>query len=567
MLGGGNPSPTDVVGLDAGVTVISAGQYHNCALVGSEVKCWGDNALGQLGDGSTWDKPIPTIVAGLGADVVSIGAGAWHSCALTATGSISCWGWNFYGQLGNGGRNYGLPGDVLVDALASSATTDGDAASHSVASDASGRFLVFESNATTLSPELDSNGATDIYVRDLELNTTRRVSLDNAGGQISAASIEPSVSADGQRVVFVTEDAAVSKVAGESKSMRAKRLKSSTFGVYLRNMVSNSTFRASLGVAALPRGSGTEPTLSASGNAIIYTGLVIDPNMGKPGPQVIHVPINYAANGDPVVGQPRCVSCKAVTVSGQDVASTNADGESRNAVVSADGLWVAWESTAKNMLVSTPSPCPAASSEVYLRNLLTGASQRISAPSSPAQCGPDGAGARKPSMDWSGGKVVYESDQAITAGDRNSLPDVFLFDGARGQTTRISEGLDNASNGNGDSVQAAISGDGNVIAFRSAAKNFEPREPDDNETEDVYVRRLDQPLLRRVTRNRLGDQANQTSRRPSMNYNGTRIAFDSDATNLSLDNVTNEVLDANGVSDVFQVNNPTTRDIVFRSGF
>jgi alpha-tubulin suppressor-like RCC1 family protein len=65
--------------------------------------CWGFNGInGQLGDGTTEDRPTPANVAGLGGRIVSIAVGYFHACALTASGGVKCWGSNAYGQLGNG---------------------------------------------------------------------------------------------------------------------------------------------------------------------------------------------------------------------------------------------------------------------------------------------------------------------------------------------------------------------------------------------------------------------------------------------------------------------------------
>ena len=86
-------------------TAISAGGFHSCALLSNgQVDCWGDNEVGQLGNGTTGTYvATPVQVTGISnATAISAGTGGAHSCALLATGRVECWGSNDYGQLGNG---------------------------------------------------------------------------------------------------------------------------------------------------------------------------------------------------------------------------------------------------------------------------------------------------------------------------------------------------------------------------------------------------------------------------------------------------------------------------------
>ena len=92
----------DVVGLSSGVVAITVGWEHNCALLNTgAMKCWGYNGYGQLGDGTNSNRSTPVQVSGLTSGVVSISAGNNHTCALLDTGAVKCWGYNGYGQVGD----------------------------------------------------------------------------------------------------------------------------------------------------------------------------------------------------------------------------------------------------------------------------------------------------------------------------------------------------------------------------------------------------------------------------------------------------------------------------------
>jgi alpha-tubulin suppressor-like RCC1 family protein len=94
--------PVAVSGLGNGVTQLASGDSHNCALLADGgVRCWGNNANGQLGNSTNTNSNVPVTVTGL-SGAVAVAAGVYHSCALMVTGGVKCWGRNTYGQLGDG---------------------------------------------------------------------------------------------------------------------------------------------------------------------------------------------------------------------------------------------------------------------------------------------------------------------------------------------------------------------------------------------------------------------------------------------------------------------------------
>ncbi|NVB42008.1 hypothetical protein G6O69_29550 [Pseudenhygromyxa sp. WMMC2535] len=114
QLGYGNTSdlasPGGSLSLGGKAIKLAVGIGHTCALLENhDVRCWGSNNVGQLGLGHTNnigddELPVDADPLSLGlppdAEVVDLKLGLYHSCALLSNGSVMCWGYNFYGQLG-----------------------------------------------------------------------------------------------------------------------------------------------------------------------------------------------------------------------------------------------------------------------------------------------------------------------------------------------------------------------------------------------------------------------------------------------------------------------------------
>lgn len=129
QLGIGNPSdqpttgPTRVGSLGSDVVQISAGQGHACARkTDGTLWCWGNSDLGELGDGTLIGKASPGQVQALGHDVSSVSVGDFHVCAIKNDNSLWCWGANSTGELGTSyhqacGNHLCNPAPTRVDSL------------------------------------------------------------------------------------------------------------------------------------------------------------------------------------------------------------------------------------------------------------------------------------------------------------------------------------------------------------------------------------------------------------------------------------------------------------------
>ena len=101
------PALTSSLGEDRTAVAISSGQEHTCAILDNgSVSCWGRGFNGELGEGTAqgYNRYIPTLTGslGVGRTAVAISSGNEHTCAILDNGSLSCWGDNEHGQIGNG---------------------------------------------------------------------------------------------------------------------------------------------------------------------------------------------------------------------------------------------------------------------------------------------------------------------------------------------------------------------------------------------------------------------------------------------------------------------------------
>jgi Tol biopolymer transport system component len=226
-----------------------------------------------------------------------------------------------------------------------------------------------------------------------------------------------------------------------------------------------------------------------------------------------------------------------------DATGAQSNGLSQNPRISADGRFVVFESLASNLVAGDGN----GTFDVFVQELATGAVERVSVSSAGIE-GDDAS--QQPAISADGRFVVFESLASnLVAGDGNGASDVFLRDRQAGTTVRVN--LSSAGvEANLQSHHASVSSDGRYVAFDSAATNLSSQ---DSNGVDVFRRDTSAGVTILVSLASSGAAALGSSSRATISADGNRIAFESNAGNLTSD-------DDNGTTDVFvrDVNAGTT---------
>lgn len=208
-------------------------------------------------------------------------------------------------------------------------------------------------------------------------------------------------------------------------------------------------------------------------------------------------------------------------------------GPSVDPAISADGRFVAFTSSAPDLTV--PNDRGNLASQVYVRDMRTGVTLKLSR-NSAGSGGGDGASSA-PSISADGSLVAFESlAHNLVSGITTTDTQVFVSQNAPDPKTVLVSSVDGSTNTppNDDSVQAAISGNGSVVAFVSAASNV--TSVAGNGKSQVYLRDLSDGMTKLLTFS-LPDPtfvAGDNSNFPSVSFDGSRVAYGSDALDLAL---------------------------------
>jgi Tol biopolymer transport system component len=223
-------------------------------------------------------------------------------------------------------------------------------------------------------------------------------------------------------------------------------------------------------------------------------------------------------------------------------ADVQANGECARPVISGDGKLVAFESAASNLekpSVLGKSTDTNKTRDVFVRDLIAKTTTRVSVSTDGKQAVGDSV---RPSISASGRFVAFQSEAPLQSDDTNKKTDVYVHDLETKETTRVSLGPGGAE-GNAGSFSPSLNADGSLLAYWSNASNFVPG--DSNKVGDVFVFNRNDGSTTRISVDANDEGGDGMSSDPSMSPDGRYVAFWSGATNLVPD-------DTNGKRDIFE---------------
>ncbi|MCK6447496.1 MAG: hypothetical protein L6Q99_13985 [Planctomycetes bacterium] len=352
--------------------------------------------------------------------------------------------------------------DLFVDQTArvshtgSASQPNGDSSDATLSGD--GSLVAFTSQADNLVAG-DLNGKSDVFLRDRTLGVTSLVSVSSSGAQGDRGSREASLSTDGRYVAFSSD--ALNLVANDLNGLA---------DVFVRDLQTQTTTRVSLDSSgAEANGASSEPCLSADGRFVAFVSAASN-LVGGDGNDLADVFVH-----DRQTGQTTRVS----------VSTGGAEGDqpANGPRISADGRYVAFDSYATTLVAGDTGGF----SDVFVHDRLTGVTRRVSVTSTGEQGNQNSFYASEFSTD--GRWLAFSGPLTnLAGGDGSSFSDVFLCDLTTGQSICVSRAADDAF-GNWNSgwpSGSALSGDGRLVAFASGASNLVGG--DTFLDDDVYVR-------------------------------------------------------------------------------
>jgi Tol biopolymer transport system component len=410
----------------------------------------------------------------------------------------------------------------------SSAGAQGDRDSFAAGISADGRYVLFNSLARNLVSG-DTNDRDDVFVADRNAGTVERVSVRSGGGQANpgsdpyGGSYAGGLSANGRYVVFNSDSPNL-----------VPRDTNHTADVFVHDRARDVTTRVSVGARGRQaNGPSGDPAISANGRYVAFSSLASNLVRGDTN-GMSDVFVRDLRTGRTVRA--------SLTSHGAQARCNQSGCESTEPALSANGRFVAFESSATNLVPRDTNR----TADVFVRDLRRGRTERVDVSSSGRQSANDRTnnGSNAPVISASGRFVAFHSYAPnLVRGDTNRLPDIFVHDRRTEKTTRVSISTAGQQANQESLGAAAISPDGRYVAFTSLATNLVGG--DVNDITDVFVRDLRAGTTSLVS---LGDSGNQGGDASSVggaafSADDRYLAFSSWASNF-VPGDTNDVPDA-----------------------
>ena len=331
--------------------------------------------------------------------------------------------------------------------------TESNDSSSDPAISADGRYVAFVSGATNLVGS-DTNGANDIFVHDRQAGTTERVSVASNGDEADSFSFNPAISADGRYVVFGSS--ATNLFSGDTNAVP---------DIFVHDRQTEMTERVSVATGGgEANGPSYAPVISSNGRYVAFVSEADNLVSGDTNGQT-----------DIFVHDRQQDTTERVSLTND---GAQADGPSFFSSISADGRYVAFESSASNLVSGDTNGLQ----DIFVRDRQLETTVRVSV----ATGGTEATGPSfTPVIAADGRFVAFQSGASnLISGDMNGANDIFVHDRQEGTTERVSVASD-GTEANSDSGAPAISADGLVVAFDSFASNLVIG--DTNTASDIFV--------------------------------------------------------------------------------
>jgi Tol biopolymer transport system component len=353
--------------------------------------------------------------------------------------------------------------------------------------------------------------------------TMTRVSLNHDGFEADQPSHSSSISANGRYVAF--QSRAFNLFSGTPEGYRDIFVKDRITGAVDCASIDNSGF--------LGNNHSDYPSLSEDGRYVAFESLAGTFAVGDPlrSPAADNVDVFVKDR----MGSLACVSLNLDGVPG--------DGPSRNACISADGRYVAFESGASDLV----SGDTGGYWDIFVRDRVTGTTERVSVSATGV---PGNRNSFNPRISANGRYVAFESLAFnLVPNDLGNRSDIFVKDRWTGAIERVSVNAA-GEEANNHSNWPALSADGRYVAFRCGSANLIPDDPDN--FMDIFIKDRETGAVERVSiAGEIGIPLGSAPRHyPTLSADGRYIAFDSSASNL----VTG---DTNSQTDVFMKDRAT----------